>query len=130
MGHRKFISTMQQTNLCGITFPLSKQSLYKLISTLKGSHFCGENFTEKGTTRWQFTPLPPKRGILERGYVAPSKSKHTYSKYCCAISAVSFLSIQMYLKKFSSVLCPVNVITNLAFLHFRYKLVANERLAV
>lgn len=55
---------MLQTNLYGTTFPLSKQStLYKLISTLKESHFCGENFTEKGTTRWQFSPLPPKRGI-------------------------------------------------------------------
>lgn len=52
MGHRKFISTMQQTNLCGITFPLSKQSLYKLIPILKEFHFCGENFTEKGTIRW------------------------------------------------------------------------------
>lgn len=61
---------MLQTNLCGTTFPLSKQSLlYKLISTLKESHFCGENFMEKGTTRWQFSPpLPPKRGSQERGY--------------------------------------------------------------
>ncbi len=40
MGHQKFILTMLQTNLCGTTFPLSKQSLlYKLISTLKESHF-------------------------------------------------------------------------------------------
>lgn len=55
---------MLQTNLYGTTFPLGRQSLYKLISTLKESHFCGENFTEKGTTRWQFSPpLPPKRGI-------------------------------------------------------------------
>lgn len=60
---------MQQTNLCGTTFPLNRQSLYKLISTLKEFHFCEENFTEKGTTRWQFSPpLPPKRGSQERGY--------------------------------------------------------------
>lgn len=54
---------MLQTNLYGTTFPLSKQSLHKPISTLKESHFCGENFTEKGTTRWQISPpLPPRRG--------------------------------------------------------------------
>ena len=52
MGHQKFILIMLQTNLCGTTFPLSRQSLYKLISILKESRFCGENFTEKGTTRW------------------------------------------------------------------------------
>lgn len=67
MGHQKFISTMQQMNLCGTTFLLSKQSLYKPISTLKESHFCGENFTEKGTTRWQFSPPFLQRGVFKRG---------------------------------------------------------------
>lgn len=124
---------MLQTNLYGTTFPLSKQSpLYKLISTLKESHFCGENFTEKELPVGNLAPPSSKEEYLREGLRSPPslETKHTYSKYCCAISAVSFLSIQMYLKKFSSVLCPVNVITNLAFLHFRYKLVANERLAV
>lgn len=71
MGHQKFILTMLQTNLCGTTFPLSKQSLlYKLISTLKESHFCGENFMEKGTTRWQFSPPFLQRGVAKRGVTA------------------------------------------------------------
>ncbi len=58
---------MLQTNLYGTTFPLGRQSLYKLISTLKESHFCGENFTEKGTTRWQFSPPFLQRGVFKRG---------------------------------------------------------------
>lgn len=58
-------------NLCGTTFPLSKQSVQKLVFTLKGSHFCGENFTEKGTTRWQFSPPSSKEGYLREGLRSP-----------------------------------------------------------
>lgn len=59
---------MLQTNLYGTTFPLSKQSpLYKLISTLKESHFCGENFTEKELPVGNLAPPFLQRGVFKRG---------------------------------------------------------------
>ena len=50
MGHQKFILTMLQTNLCGTTFPLSKQSLlYKLnvvAEELRNENSCRNQYSK------------------------------------------------------------------------------------
>lgn len=63
---------MQQTNLCGITFPLSKQSLYKLISTLKEIHFCGENLQKKELPVGNLAPPFLQGRVTKRGVTGVS----------------------------------------------------------
>lgn len=94
---------MLQTNLYGTTFPLGRQSLYKLISTLKESHFCGENFTEKGTTRWQFSPPPSsKEGYLREGLRSPLFRNQTYlfKVLLCYICRFFFVNTNVFKKVF------------------------------
>lgn len=54
---------MLQTNLYGTTFPLGRQSLYKLISTLKKVIFAEKILRKKELPVGNLAPLPPKRGI-------------------------------------------------------------------